>query len=370
MLFFKKLLDYLTLGSNRPIRRLIAYYAILGGVIFVLTHFFPVMDRLFSGERLDQLAKTPQLLQDGLTGAGNAATLDAPARLDLALTTALVFLGAVVLMLPVSWVYMSAKKEKAHDQSIVQALIVLPIVVAGVVLIVRNSLALAFSLAGIVAAVRFRTNLGDARDVVFIFLGIAVGFAAGVQMLSVAILLSMVYNFVVLFIWRYDFGRNVLEPNQATQWVAPLNAMAKSGAAAPVADRDLVLALTPKKVQMLSERFNRVKAILGSNGKKPRYNAVLAVRTTSVSDAQKHVESVLESDTKRWRLDEIVTNEGKPSEIYYLVRTRREMASDDLVTRIRNGAAGLIESIDVEIGTALHTEHVEERAERKEAMRG
>ena len=61
--------------------------------------------------------------------------------------------------------------------------------VTGIVLVVSNSLALAFSLGGVVAAVRFRTNLSDARDVVFIFLAIAVGFAGGVQEVTIALIL-------------------------------------------------------------------------------------------------------------------------------------------------------------------------------------
>ena len=115
-------------------------------------------------------------------------------------------------MLPVTWVYMSARWGHGYNQSVVQALIVLPMIVAGVVLIVRNSLALAFSLGGVVAAVRFRTNMSDSRDIVFIFLAIAVGFAAGVQDIMVALTLSFIFNFVLVFLWRYDFGRTVLEP--------------------------------------------------------------------------------------------------------------------------------------------------------------
>jgi len=45
-------------------------------------------------------------------------------------------------------------------------------------MVVQNSLALTFRLAGVVAAVGFRTTLRDVRDVVFIFLVIAMGFAA------------------------------------------------------------------------------------------------------------------------------------------------------------------------------------------------
>src|SRR5437016_5865539 len=107
---------------------------------------------------------------------------------------------------------MSARSGQGHIQSVVQALIVLPMVVAGIVLVVSNSLALAFSLAGVVAAVRFRTNLTDARDVVFIFLAIAVGFSVCVQDILIALLLSFISNFVLVLTWRYDFGRPVLEP--------------------------------------------------------------------------------------------------------------------------------------------------------------
>jgi hypothetical protein len=114
-------------------------------------------------------------------------------------------------------------------------------------LIVSNSLALAFSLAGIVAAVRFRTTLADARDIVFIFLAIAVGFAAGVQVVTIGLVLSMIFNFVLVLIWRYDFGRAVLEPTAASQWEAPLQDLAGKDGGGNKIRRDLVLALTPVK---------------------------------------------------------------------------------------------------------------------------
>ncbi len=82
-------------------------------------------------------------------------------------------------MLPVSWVYILTRQKKGFRQSVVQTLIILPIVVAGVVLLVKNSIALAFSLGGIVAAVSFRNTLRDTKDAVYIFLAIGVGLAAG-----------------------------------------------------------------------------------------------------------------------------------------------------------------------------------------------
>src|SRR5262249_25074870 len=163
---------------------------------------------------------------------------------------------------------------REFSQSIVQTLLIMPLVVAGVVLVVRNSLALAFSLAGVVAAVRFRTTMSDARDIVFVFLAIGVGFAAGVQTLTVAALLSVIFHFVLVLIWRTDCGRNVLEPTAASQWAEPLGDLARKAGAEAVPDRDLVLALTPKKVEALADRFKRVRDLLGPAGKQPRYNAV------------------------------------------------------------------------------------------------
>jgi hypothetical protein len=269
-------------------------------------------------------------------------------------------------MLPVTWVYMSARKGQGHNQSLVQTLLVLPMIVAGIILIVSNSLALAFSLAGVVAAVRFRTNLSDARDVVFVFLSIAVGFAAGVQVITVAFVLSFISNFVLILIWRYDFGRSVLEPTAGSQWAVPLGDLAgKDQGGNTVPDRDLVLALTPDKVNALVNRFDRVQDMLGSNGKKPKFDAVVTVTTRNLAEGQKHTEAALDGVTKRWKLDEVITNTGKPSELYYIVKTRKSIGRDAMLTAIRMNANGIIDEAQVEIGDAIAREAGEQRQERK-----
>jgi uncharacterized protein DUF4956 len=355
MVLLKRLIDFFTMGSDRPMRRLIAYYVVVAVVVGVIMYFFPVVDRLlFSGERLEELTRGSQVLQEGLqTHQFALPEIGLPPRLELVITTTLILIGTLVLMLPASWVYMSVQRSKGINQSFVQTLIILPIVVAGIILIVRNSLALAFSLAGVVAGVRFRTTLTDSREITFVFLAIAVGFAAGVQVMTVAALLSVIFNVVLLLIWRYDFGRNVLEPTAASQWAEPLSELATQKAGEKVPDRDLVVALTPKKVAALEERFDRVRGLVGAGGKKPQYNSVLAVSAKDVSAAQKQVEPVLDEIVKRWKLDEVVNNDGKPSELYYLLRLRKSTTEDELITAIRAAAGDSIESVDVELGAAL-----------------
>jgi hypothetical protein len=348
----RQVIDFMTMGSDHPIRRLIAYYAVLGLALFLIVNFIPEADRLLLGKGLAETSVTPDqgtILQDGLGGAPAAEeALGTTTLAGLAATTALILLGTLVLMLPVTWVYMSARSTPGHSQAVVQTLMILPLVVAGIVLIVRDSLALAFSLAGVVAAVRFRTNLKDSRDVVYVFLAIAVGFAAGVQTLAVGAVLTVVFNFLLLLTWRYDYGRNVLTPTAASRWEEPLDALATQSDLRGVPDRDLVLTLTPDKAKALADRFERVSDVLGGKKKKPRYSAVLSIMSDRVAEAQQAVEKVLDEKAKRWRLDEVVTHTGKPSEIYYLVKLKRPVTRDDLLTAIRVHAGEFIANADLE----------------------
>jgi hypothetical protein len=358
---FKKVIDFITLGSERPIRRLMAYYAALVVLVALLLYVFPASSRLLLGGRVSAAVEGPQLLTDGLQTSIGAAILGPGSVLELALITILALMATLALMLPVSWVYMAARPVRGHNQSLAQALIILPIVVAGIVFIVRDSLALAFSLAGVVAAVRFRTTLRDPRDVVFIFLAIAVGFSAGVQTIAVGALVSITFNLVLLFNWRYDFGKNALEPSAAGQWTEPLKSLALKNGSGGVPDRDIVLALTPQRVDALAERFNRVRNVMGAKKKKPRFNAVLSLSTDRVGEAQVLVQRVLEKMTKRWTLDEVITHNGKPSEIHYLVRIGKSIGRDDLITAIRSRAGDRIATVDVEVAEAVEQER-EERA--------
>ena len=103
----------------------------------------------------------------------------------------------------VAWIYGLTRQKKGYQQSVVQTLMVLPPLVASVVVMVKYSLALAFGLAGIVAAVRFRNTLEDSKDAVYIFLSTAIGLAAAV-MLPIAAVISVLFNAIVLLLWYTD----------------------------------------------------------------------------------------------------------------------------------------------------------------------
>jgi hypothetical protein len=350
------IIDVFTRGSDRPVRRLIAYYLFLGLIAVGLAMLFPRLIEMVMGKGIEGLPTGQKALQDGLAGTGPTSFF-APGTLgDITISTLVILFGTLLLMLPVSWVYMSARSVQGHSQAVVQTLIILPIVVAGIIIIVQNSLALAFSLAGVVGAVRFRTNLKDTRDLVFVFLSIAVGFAAGVQSLAVGALVSIFFNFVLILTWRYDYGRNVLTPTAASQWAGPLESLASDTGQHEIPDRDLILSLTPERADALAERFDRVSQALGNKKKKPRYDSVLTIATDEVSKAQEAVERVLDQSAKRWKMDEVELNTGKPSVIYYIVKLKKSVTRDDFLTAVQNEAGGLITSSDLETGERIREE--------------
>lgn len=168
--------------ANRSLFRLLLYYAVLVAATLGLERVSPAVRAAVS------------------VGEAEAAPHHA------ALAVALAMSGAVALVIPIAWVYMLTKRKQRWDPSVVQTVILLPLAVAGIAALVRNSLALAFSLAGLAAAVRFRNTLKDTKDAVYIFLAIAVGLAAGVQALELGFVVSGIFNATVLALWALNVG--------------------------------------------------------------------------------------------------------------------------------------------------------------------
>lgn len=121
-------------------------------------------------------------------------------------------LGAGILTVPVSWVYFITSRARRIDQSFLQTIMVLPIVVTGIAMIVMNSLALAFSLAGVVAAVRFRFSLNQPSDAMYIFVAIGIGLGSGIGALGIANIISFAFVVATLVIWKLEYGKTLSGP--------------------------------------------------------------------------------------------------------------------------------------------------------------
>ncbi len=187
--------------SAGPIMMITVYYAALLSLVWAVPHqpdWAPGLP--FGG--LDQLAAAGA---DSFEVVTSAVASGLVRQFD-AIRLAVAIAGATLVMLPVSWVYFMTTKPKRLNQSFVLTIVMLPIVVAGTAMIVANSLALAFSLAGIFAAVRFRFTLEDPVHSLYIFLAIVVGLGAGVAALGVGIVTSIAFVYVALALWITEYG--------------------------------------------------------------------------------------------------------------------------------------------------------------------
>jgi len=183
--------------------RLNVFYIILGSLIWGGYRLVPDLHRYLPLGVVENL-----LSQDHSDGVGgiviHASNVTDEVGGLIWLVTAI--LGAVALMVPVTWTYMAVRSRSKMDQSLLETMLALPIAVTGIVLIVHNSLAMAFSLAGVVAGVRYRYALKSTADSLFIFMAVGVGLACGIGMFMVAAVMSAIFNYTFLVLWEMNYG--------------------------------------------------------------------------------------------------------------------------------------------------------------------
>lgn len=185
--------------------KLVAYY--LAVVVVAVTVFtvFPALREFMPVGRVQSLID-----QAGGAFKRGDAPLQAAAHVkSLAASLGWLFtatLGALLTALPTSWVYMDLRASDDYDQSLVDTIVILPIVVTGIVVIVQNSLALSFSLAGIAGAARFRNTLKSSGDLLFILLSIGIGLSAGTGAVELAFVTSVMFNLCFVVLWSRRYG--------------------------------------------------------------------------------------------------------------------------------------------------------------------
>ncbi len=202
---------------NNIIVRLVVYY--ISWLVFLGSSFYlmPRMRFYIAQERdrflIRQLSDAGEDVttlfrdvQDGLVALANqdGVNLLVDPQHTVPVVVALVLAFGVTL--PIAWVYRWTRQRKKYSQSFAHTLLVIPIAIALVVFLVKGSLALAFGLAGIVAAVRFRASLNEPTDAVYMLMAIGIGLAAGTQLTTVAYLASLIFVVIQLAVWRSDFG--------------------------------------------------------------------------------------------------------------------------------------------------------------------
>ncbi len=191
-----------------PVTLITLYYAAFVGIFAFLLIKFPALRDYFPIGGIGDLAGRDTDSFEPVYSSVEETVLAPHGPVRLAIAS----IGAAVLIVPVSWAYFITSRSKKVDQSFVQTIIIMPIVVTGISMIVLNSLALAFSLAGIVAAVRFRFTLDQPSHAMYIFVAISIGLGAGIGALGVASVISMAFVYATLLIWKLEYGKVMSGP--------------------------------------------------------------------------------------------------------------------------------------------------------------
>lgn len=191
--------------------KLVLYYGILAAILLIVLWLYPpLQDSLPIGRVQALLAQSGDLapLADGIPQLAQVASplASMPSFIGSLIWLGAAIIGALLASLPVSWVYMTIRNPHEYDQSLVDTIVVLPLIVTSIVVIVQHSLALAFSLAGIAGAARYRNTLKSSGDLLFILLAIGIGLSAGIGAVELAILSSAAFNFCFLLLWVTRYG--------------------------------------------------------------------------------------------------------------------------------------------------------------------
>jgi hypothetical protein len=299
--------------------RLATYYVVIIALLGAAFYAFPVLRQYQATERARQGVRA-SLEFDKAQAAAQAAAEAAAGPVqwlepERSVPIVLSLVAALLVALPVSWVYRWTRPRRRYNQTFAQTLIVVPIAITLVVFLVKDSLALAFSLAGIVAAVRFRTTLDEPLDAVYLFLVIGTGLAAGVQLLFVALIASMLFNCVTLTVWRLNIGA---QPAVLDGW-----RLVEAGPEAPIPGAS-AMAMRPD-------------AAGGAEEPAEPYNAQLRLYVTQVEAAQRFASAFLDEHAKKWRMAEVATEADGTSVIEFDLRLKKSVDLAGFIKGIEQG---------------------------------
>jgi hypothetical protein len=324
--------------KNNIILRTTAYYVVLFSVGMWLGNM-PRFREMMRGS-LEALMAGGGFPVGGRSDAAQAASSVVANPSALAMEVAAGMLGAVLLALPIAWIYTLTRQKRGYQQSVVQSLMILPPLVAGVVVMVKYSLALAFGLAGIVAAVRFRNTLEDSKDAVYVFLATALGLAAAVQLTAAAVI-SVLFNVLALALWYTDFGKSAaFEGGRAQRRLEQARAkLRQTGSFVAMLDNEIFENMTPDQLDLAADRAWRRKRRLEeerpAEDEMQQRDVLLRLRTYDANESRTAVEPLFDEFLKKWSFGGVVHEADGTHVVEYSVQLKKSARSADLLDALQ-----------------------------------
>jgi hypothetical protein len=119
---------------------------------------------------------------------------------------ATVLLAAFAMSHLLALVYVWTHQGLSYSQSFVQTLVMGSVVTSMMMMTIGNNLVWGIGMMGAMALVRFRTNLRDPRDMVFVFATLVAGIAAGTRAYGLGALGTVAFSLVAFYLAYVPFG--------------------------------------------------------------------------------------------------------------------------------------------------------------------
>ena len=113
---------------------------------------------------------------------------------------------ALAMGLMIASIYRVTHKGLSYSQSFTLTIVFITLVVAIVMMVIGSSLARAFALVGALSIIRFRTVVKDTKDTAFVFIGLAVGMAAGTSNYFLAVSGGFFVSAVAVVLHKLNYG--------------------------------------------------------------------------------------------------------------------------------------------------------------------
>ena len=114
--------------------------------------------------------------------------------------------------LVLSLVYLFSCRNERYSKGLSITLVLLPVIIGTVIMLVSDSFARAFGLAGAFSIIRFRSTQGNPKDLAYIFAGLAIGLACGMGYILCAAIITVLICAILLVLGLVKYGSSATPP--------------------------------------------------------------------------------------------------------------------------------------------------------------
>ncbi|SCX76227.1 DUF4956 domain-containing protein [Alkaliphilus peptidifermentans] len=110
----------------------------------------------------------------------------------------------------ITWTYQKTYKGNTYSQSFVHTIVMMGVIISVIIVVIGSNIARAFSLAGALSIIRFRSAISDPKDVAFIFFAMGAGLAAGTGNYLIGFVFVGILCLLTYGLYKLNYGDRVI----------------------------------------------------------------------------------------------------------------------------------------------------------------